>query len=60
MSNPDLQELFEFLTEVFDRTTLPDGSMVLAGSVSYLLRVGTSFYARKWAQVLNKMGGCLM
>ena len=60
MSNPDLHELFEFLSEVFDRTILPDGSMVLAGSVSYLLRVGTSFYARKWAQVLNKMGGCLM
>jgi len=56
MSNPELHELFEFLFELFDRTTLPDGSMVLAGSVSYLHRVGTSYYAREWTQVVGKMG----
>jgi len=56
MSNPDLHELFEFLSEVFDRTILPDGSMVLAGSVSYLHRVGSSFYAREWTQVVSRMG----
>jgi len=56
MSNPDLHELFDFLFEIFERAMLPDGSMVLAGSVSYLHRVGTSYYAREWTQVVSKMG----
>ncbi len=45
-----------FLFEIFERAMLPDGSMVLAGSVSYLHRVGTSYYAREWTQVVSKMG----
>jgi hypothetical protein len=56
LSNPDLHELFDLLFELLDRTMLPDGSMVLASSVSYLHRVGTSYYAREWTQVVNKMG----
>jgi len=56
MSNPDLHELFDLLFETLDRAILPDGSMVLASSVSYLHRVGTSFYAREWTEVVNKMG----
>jgi len=54
--NPSLQELFDLLQEIFERNMLPDGSMVLASSVSYLHRVGTSYYAREWTQVVSKMG----
>jgi len=56
MSNPDLHELFDLLFEVLDRNTLPDGSMILASSVSYLHRVGTSYYAKDWTQVVHKVG----
>ncbi len=54
--NPSLHELFDLLLEVFERNMLPDGSMVLSSSVSYLHRVGTSYYAREWTQVVNRMG----
>jgi len=54
--NPTLHELFDLLLEIFDRNMLPDGSMVLSSSVSYLHRVGTSYYAREWTQVVNRMG----
>jgi len=54
--NPSLHELFDLLSEIFERNMLPDGSMVLSSAVSYLHRVGTSFYAKEWSQVVGKMG----
>ena len=52
--NPTLQELLELLLEVLDRKSLPEGSLILAGSVSYLFRVGTSLYTREWTRVVAR------
>jgi len=54
--NPSLHELVDLLLEVFERRNIPDGSVILISSVSYLHRVGTSFYAREWTEVASRLG----
>jgi hypothetical protein len=49
-------ELVDFLSEILDRRYLPDGSVILIGSASYLSRVGTSIYAREWTLAVDKVG----
>jgi len=56
MVDPTLTELTELLMEIFEKKNLPDGSMVLLSSVSYLHRVGTGYYAREWTEILSRMG----
>jgi len=56
LANGGLHELADLLMEVFDRKNLPDGSVVLAGSVSHLHRVGVGSYSREWTQVVNRLG----
>jgi hypothetical protein len=39
-----------------DRRTLPEGSVLLVGTVSYLHRVGVGQYCREWTQVIDRVG----
>jgi len=56
LANGGLHELVDLLMEVFDRKNLPDGSVVLVGSVSHLHRVGVGSYSREWTQVVSRLG----
>ena len=56
LMNPDLRELGDFLSELLDRRTLPEGSILLAGAPSYLHRVGVSVYAREWVRLVGRLG----
>jgi len=56
LANGGLHELADLLMEVFDRKNLPDGSVVLVGSVSHLHRVGVGSYSREWTQVVSRLG----
>jgi hypothetical protein len=42
--------------EILDRKNLPDGSVILMGTVSHLHKVGVGQYAREWTQVNDRMG----
>jgi len=56
LANGGLHELVDLLMEVFDRKNLPDGSVVLLGSVSHLHRVGVGSYSKEWTQVVSRLG----
>jgi len=56
VANGGLHELADMLMEIFDRKNLPDGSVVLVGSVSHLHRVGVGSYSREWTQVVARLG----
>ena len=56
LANGTLHELADLLMEIFDRKNLPDGSVVLMGSVSHLHRVGVGSFSREWTQVVNRLG----
>jgi len=56
IDNANLHELVDMLLEIFDRQGLPDGSIVLMGTVSHLHRVGAGIYAREWTQVVGRVG----
>jgi hypothetical protein len=55
VENPSLHELIDLFEEVFARSNLAEGSVILVGAVSYLLRVGVSLYARDWTQVAGRI-----
>jgi hypothetical protein len=52
LENASLLELFELAKELFCNVTLPEGSIFMFGSASYLGRAGTSLYARGWTEVV--------
>jgi hypothetical protein len=52
MENASLMELFEIAREMFASVSLPEGSVLLIGSASYLGRTGTSQYAKSWTEVV--------
>ncbi len=52
IENCSLLELYEVALEMFENVNLPEGSVFLFGSVSYLGRTGTSIYARDWSEVV--------
>jgi hypothetical protein len=56
LANPSLLELIDLLSEILDRRLLPEGSVILLGSVSYLNRVGTSIFAREWTIAVDRAG----
>ena len=56
IANGGLHELADMLMEIFDRKNLPDGTVVLVGSVSHLHRVGVGSYSREWTQVVGRLG----
>jgi hypothetical protein len=52
IENCSLLELYEIAHEMFGNMNLPEGSVFLFGSASYLGRTGTSIYARDWSEVV--------
>ncbi len=52
VENATLLDLFEIAKEIFSNVTLPEGSIFMFGSASYLGRSGTSLYARGWTEVV--------
>jgi len=52
-----LDELIDIMGDTFGRTGLPEGSVVLLGSVNHLHRWGTSRYARDWTRIVMEVGG---
>ncbi len=51
VENASLFELFETAKEILGNVTLPEGSIFMFGSVSYLSRMGTSMYAKDWTDI---------
>ncbi len=48
-----LTELFAMSKELFEHTNVPEGSVFLYGSASFLSRVGTSMYASDWIELVS-------
>jgi hypothetical protein len=53
LENASLLDLLELLKELFSNVVLPEGSIFMFGSVSYLGRYGTSLYTRGWTEVVT-------
>jgi hypothetical protein len=51
VENASLHELFEIAREIIGNVALPEGSIFMFGSVSYLSRLGTSMYAKDWTEI---------
>jgi hypothetical protein len=47
-----LPDLFELAREIFENRKVPEGSVFLYGSASYLARVGTGTFAKDWQAVV--------
>jgi hypothetical protein len=54
LENPSLNELADLASEILDRITLPEGTILLFGSGSHLFRVGAAQYAADWIQLANR------
>jgi hypothetical protein len=52
MEDASLSELFNLSKELFGKVKLPEGSVLLFGSVSFLSRVGTGMYAQDWQSLV--------
>jgi hypothetical protein len=50
-----LTDLFELAREIFENQKVPEGSVFLFGSASYLARVGTGTYARDWLSIVGRV-----
>jgi hypothetical protein len=55
IENPTLIELADIAKEILCNTKLPDGSLIMIGSASYLGRCGTSLYACEWTSVVAQL-----
>jgi hypothetical protein len=49
-----LTDLFELAREIFENQRVPEGSVFLFGSASYLARVGTGTFARDWLVIVGR------
>jgi hypothetical protein len=52
VENAYLKELLEIAREILSNSKIPEGSVLLFGSVSHLGRSGTTIYARDWTSVV--------
>jgi hypothetical protein len=52
VENATLLELVDVAKEILGNAPLPEGSILMFGSASYLSRMGTSAYARGWTEVV--------
>jgi len=51
-----LNEMIDLFGEIFGRVGLPEGSVLLMGSLTYLHRHGVSEYARSWTRMVMQIG----
>ncbi len=57
IENATLTELFDISKEILEQVSIPEGSVMLFGSVSHLARVGTSLYASDWKKLVAGLSG---
>ena len=50
-----LLELTDIFSDVFGKSGLPEGSVLLLGSLTHLHRFGVSHYAREWTKLVMSM-----
>lgn len=55
VENASLHELVDMMFEIFEHKNLPDGTVLLVGTASYLHRVGSSIYCREWTQAVSRL-----
>jgi hypothetical protein len=55
IENPTLVELADIAREILCNIKLPDGSVIMIGSASYLGRCGTTLYACEWTAVAAQL-----
>jgi hypothetical protein len=53
IENATLTELLEVSREILDHVPIPEGSVMLFGTISHLARVGTSIYASDWTKLVS-------
>jgi hypothetical protein len=58
LENSSLIELLDFAKEILINIRLPEGSVLLFGSVSYLGRCGASLYAGEWTSLVAGASAC--
>ena len=51
-----LDELIDTMGDIFGRSGLPEGSVILLGSVNHLHKWGVSRYARDWTRLVMDVG----
>jgi hypothetical protein len=54
LENPSLNELVDIAVEMFEKTTIPAGAVLIIGSGSHLFKVGASQYAMEWIQITQR------
>ncbi len=57
LEDSNLIELMELSLEIFDRHTLPPGTLLLYGTVSHLFNAGTTAYAYDWCNLVSRISG---
>ncbi len=55
LEDANLIELMELSLEIFDRHTLPPGTLLLYGTVSHLFNAGTTAYAYDWCNLVSRI-----
>jgi hypothetical protein len=55
LEDASLSDIADLTVEIFDKTTIPAGTVFLIGSASHLFRVGVAAYAQDWITVSNNL-----
>ena len=55
LENSSLLELSDIALELFENSPPLPGTVMMYGSLSHLVRVGTSIYASQWVMLVNKV-----
>jgi len=56
VEDASLRELFDLTLEILNRNVVLVGTLFLVGSVSHLVKVGTTMYSLDWQQVVARFG----
>jgi hypothetical protein len=57
IENATLAELFDVSKEILEHVSIPEGTVMLFGSISHLAQVGTSLYAADWTKLVAGLSG---
>jgi hypothetical protein len=55
MEDASLSDLYRLSCEILGNTRLPEGSVLMFGSASYLSRVGSGLYAKDWTSLVSSI-----
>jgi hypothetical protein len=57
LEDPNLNELYLFCVELFERYQLPAGTFFLVGATSFLAQVGSTIYCIEWVKMVKNFTG---